>query len=119
MCIRDRSSKGEALGISISTTEDSITACASLTHRFINFEEPCYDTVNLKPRSYFDIVYDEDEGNSSKCAARSNYFMGRCPVFTEDLKFNYSEVPCYIGKNSFELHNYLLQFVRASEKLKK
>ena len=91
----DTFSRGETLGISISTTEDSVTACATLSHRFISFKEPCYDTINSTPRNYFNL---SDDSDSKRCASRMNYFMGRCPVFTEDLKFNYSEVPCYIGK---------------------
>ena len=92
--ILDKLSKGETLGISISTTEDSVIACAPLTNGFPSFNGPCYNKTTGEHISYLDI---ENSFNSNLCAARKNYFFGRCPVFTENLEFNYSEIPCYTG----------------------
>ena len=92
--ILDKLSKGETLGISISTTEDSVTACAPLTNGFPRINGPCYNTTNGEQINYYDI---ENSFNSKLCADNKNFFLGRCPVFTENLEFNYSEIPCYTG----------------------
>uniref|UniRef100_A0A7M5XGG6 Uncharacterized protein n=2 Tax=Clytia hemisphaerica TaxID=252671 RepID=A0A7M5XGG6_9CNID len=71
--------EGESLGVTISTTENTVTACASMT-RFKPTNQACVD-----------------DPESKSCLFRRNYFMGRCPVFDEDLKFKYSDIPCYKG----------------------
>ena len=78
--ISDNGSKGELLGVAISTTSNSVTACASMT-RFKSIHRNCLT----------------DPTASKACIYRRNFFLGRCPVFNDDLNFQYSEVPCYQG----------------------
>lgn len=76
--------RGESLGVSISTTEDSATACAWLA-RFKSIDGIC-----LKENI-------TDAATIIACHKRDNFFQGRCPVFNEQLDFQYSDVPCYNG----------------------
>ena len=78
----DYASDRELLGVSISTTENTVTACAPMT-RFNATNPACITNPENKA-----------------CLFRRNYFMGRCPVFGEDLKFKYSDIPCYNGKGN-------------------
>jgi hypothetical protein len=76
------------LGVSISTTEDSVTACAQLT-RFDSIDAKCLEENITNPDTII------------ACYKKNNLFQGRCPVFNDKLEFQYSDIPCFNGKTLF------------------
>ncbi|XP_066930869.1 integrin alpha-V-like [Clytia hemisphaerica] len=90
---QDQTLKGEALGISISTTDNSIIACAPLAHGFRIKNGKCFNETS---QSFIDpYTLNTTNKLAKSCYSRRNYFMGRCPVFTDETSYKYSEVPCY------------------------
>ena len=81
--LSDKKTRGESLGVSISTTEDSATACAWLT-RFKSIDGKC-------------LKDNKTDVDRIACTKKSNFFQGRCPVFNDQLEFQYSDIPCYNG----------------------
>ncbi|XP_066930459.1 integrin alpha-V-like [Clytia hemisphaerica] len=132
---KDKSLNGELLGVSISTTEDSITACAPLAYGFLNKNPKCYNETTGQSYDPFTLPGPTNTSNddvSRGCYESRNMFLGRCPVFADESTYQYSETPCYqtdetqpaypnYGKcllgygdiQSFKLKNKLHQFITA------
>ena len=94
---------GELLGVSISTTEDSITACAPLAYGFLNKNPKCYNKTTGESYDPFTLPNPANNDVSKDCYQNRNMFLGRCPVFTDESTYKYSETPCYQSKLSCNL----------------